>query len=187
MEESQTDSALMELVAAGETAQVAILFERHHVALYRYLLHLTNNRTVSEDLVQEVFFRVIKHSRRYDSRHGFSVWIFSMARNAYFDIYRRRSREAPEEYLDSIRSREPLADELMSRSQDIGFLQEALQGLPQEKREVLILSRFHNLGYEEISAMLGCQVGTVKTRVFRALQELRKNFCELRKEKVYDV
>lgn len=186
MEESETDAALMRLVVAGETAQVAVLFERHHVALFRYLLGLTNNRAVSEDLVQEVFFRVIKHAGSYDSRHAFQVWIYGMARNAYFDLYRKRQREVPDEYLQQVRSREPLAEEMMSRSQDIGFLQEALLGLPEDKREVLILSRFHNLGYEEIGRLLGCQVGTVKTRVFRALKDLRKNFCELRKEKIYD-
>ena len=185
--ESQSDSLLMKLVQAGETAQVAVLFERHHVALFRYVLTLTGNRAISEDLVQEAFVRVIKHARSYDGRHSFAVWIYGMARNAYFDLYRKRRREVSEENFEQMSSREPLTEEIMSRNQDLRFLQEALLELPEDKREVLILSRFHNLRYEEISGLLGCEVGTVKTRVFRALKELRKKFCELQKEKTCDV
>jgi RNA polymerase sigma factor (sigma-70 family) len=177
----------MKLVQAGETAHLAVLFERHHVALFRYVLGLTGNRALSEDLVQEAFFRVIKYARSYDTNLSFSVWLYRMARNAYFDLHRKRRREVPDDALLESRSLEPIADERMSRNQDIAFLQEALRGLPEDKREVLILSRFHDLHYNEIGGLLGCEAGAVKLRVFRALKQLRKNFCELRKEKVYDV
>lgn len=177
----------MKLVQAGETAHLAVLFERHHVALFRYLLGLTGNRAISEDLVQDVFFRVIKHARSFDGRYSFSVWIHSMARNAYIDLYRKRRREVPDDLLSETRSHEPLAEEIIGRDQNLQFLREALDSLPEEKREVLILSRFQNLQYDEISRIMGCEVGTVKTRVFRALQELRRLFCELQKEKTYDL
>jgi RNA polymerase sigma-70 factor (ECF subfamily) len=67
------------------------------------------------------------------------------------------------------------------------FLQEALQKLPDDKREILVLSRFHNLRYEDIGQILNCEIGTVKVRVYRALKELREKFCELRGETLYDV
>ncbi len=63
----------------------------------------------------------------------------------------------------------------------------ALEKLPEDKREVLVLSRFHDLRYQEIALILKCEVGTVKVRVYRALKELREKFCELRGERLYDV
>jgi RNA polymerase sigma-70 factor (ECF subfamily) len=86
-----------------------------------------------------------------------------------------------------LRSREPMPEEIFTRKQDRLLLEEALQTLSQEKREVLVLSRFHDLRYHEIAKIMKCEVNTVKVRVYRALRELREKFCELRGEKLYDV
>ena len=177
----------MKRVQGGDTAQLALLFERYHVALFRYVLRLTHNRALSEDIVQEVFFRVLKYARSYDPNLSFTVWLFGMARNAYFDSLHKRRAEVSSADWGEIRSPEPMAEEVISRKQDALFLEEALQQLAQDKREVLVLSRFHNLRYEEIARILQCEVGTVKVRVYRALKELRGRFCELRGEKLYDV
>lgn len=185
--ESESDSSLMKRVRAGETAQLALLFERHHLSLFRYLLGLTGNRALSEDLAQDVFFRVIKYARSYDTSLPFPVWIFGMARNAYFDSQRKRRPEVADDVLHLAKSSEPMPEEILVRKQDTEFLQEALRQLPVDKREVLILSRFQNLRYDEIGRILGCEVGAVKVRVYRALKELRERFCELRGEKIYDI
>jgi RNA polymerase sigma factor (sigma-70 family) len=185
--EIPSDGVLMERVQDGDTAQLALLFERYHVGLFRYVLHLTHNRTVSEDLVQEVFFRVLKYARSYDARLSFPVWIYGMARNAHFDLIHKRRAEVISAELSEVRSPEPMPEELITRKEDALFLEQALRQLPEDKREVLVLSRFHNLRYEEIARILECEVGTVKVRVYRALKELRGKFCELRGEKLYDV
>lgn len=176
----------MKLVQAGHTAQLALLFERHHLALFRYLLGLTSDRALSEDLVQEVFFRVLKYARSYDTSLAFPVWLFGMGRNAYFDLHRKRRREVLQAPFNDVKSDAPMPEELMTRKQDVEFLQEALLRLPEDKREVLLLSRFQNLRYEDIARILDCEVGAVKVRVYRALKELRQKFCELRGERIYD-
>lgn len=185
--ETQSDSAVMELVQAGDSAQLALLFERYHVALFRYLLQMTRNRALSEDLVQEVFFRALKYARSYDLSSPFPVWLYGMARHAYFDSLRKQRGEVAGADISETRSAEPMPEEIFARKQDATFLQEALGQLPEGKREVLVLSRFHNLRYEDIARILQCEVGTVKVRVYRALKELREKFCELRGEKLYDV
>ena len=185
--ESQTDNALMKLVQAGDSTQLGTLFERHHMALFRYMLHLTRNRALSEDLVQEVFFRVLKYARSYDPGLSFPVWLYGMARNACFDSLHKRRAELTGNEMSDIRSPEPMQEEAVARKQDVMFLQEALRKLPDEKREILVLSRFHNLRYEDIARILKCEIGTVKVRAYRALKELREKFCELRGEKLYDV
>jgi RNA polymerase sigma-70 factor (ECF subfamily) len=177
----------MKLVQAGETAQLALLFERYHVPLFRYLLQLSRNRALSEDLVQEVFFRILKYASSYDPSLSFQVWLYRMARNAYFDCLRKRRSEVSGDDVGEIRSSEPLPEELVTRQEDTMFLQEALQKLPEDKREVLVLSRFHDLRYEDIALILKCEIGTVKVRVYRALKELREKFCELRGERLYDL
>ncbi|HZS52925.1 MAG TPA: sigma-70 family RNA polymerase sigma factor [Bryobacteraceae bacterium] len=185
--ETQTDNSLMKQVQAGDTDQLALLFERYNVPLFQYLLHLSGNRTLSEDIVQEVFFRVLKYAGSYDPSFAFNVWLYRMARNAYFDSLHKRKAETIGSNLDDFRSDDPMAEEILTRKQDTMFLQEALQKLPDDKREILVLSRFHNLRYEDIGQILNCETGTVKVRVYRALKELREKFCELRGERLYDV
>jgi RNA polymerase sigma-70 factor (ECF subfamily) len=177
----------MRRVQAGETAQLAVLFERYHLPLFRYLLHLTGNRAFSEDLVQECFLRVLKYSASYDPSFAFQVWLYRMARNAYFDARHKHRLEVKDGEISEVRSPEPIAEELLARKEDTLLLQEALEKLPEEKREVLVLSRFHNLRYEDIAALLKCETGTVRVRAYRALKELREKFCELRGERLYDV
>ncbi len=177
----------MRLIQAGDSTQLATLFERYHVPLFRYVLQLTRNRALSEDLVQEVFFRVLKYARSYDPSLSFPGWLYAMARNACFDAFHQGRAQRSDGELGEIRSREPMAEEVVSRKQDVKHLQEALLKLTEEKREILVLSRFHNLRYEEIARILHCEIGTVKVRVYRALKELRERFCEIRGEKLYDV
>lgn len=185
--DTQTDSSLMKQVQGGDTTQLAFLFERYHVPLFQYLFHLSHNRAASEDLVQEVFFRVLKYAASYDPSFAFKVWLYRMARNAFFDSLRKTRREEVTCELGDLRSDEPMAEDVAVRKQDKMFLQEALQQLPDDKREILVLSRFHNLRYEDIAQILKCEIGTVKVRVYRALKELREKFCELRGEAMYDV
>src|SRR5882724_9627389 len=122
----------MKLVQAGDTQQLALLFERHHVALFRYLVQVSRNRTLSEDLVQEVFFRVLKYARSYDPTLAFRVWLYGMARHAYLDSLRKGRGEVTNVEIGEVRSAEPMPEELFIRKQDARFLREALQRLPED-------------------------------------------------------
>jgi len=177
----------MELVQAGDAAQLALLFERYHVALFRYLLRMTRNRAISEDLVQEVFFRVLKYAKTYDPDCSFARWLYGMAHNAYYDSRHKVRGEVAVSLVPETRSGEPVPDEVLVHREDVQFLEEALQKLSEEKREVLVLSRYHGLRYEDIAVILGCEIGAVKVRVYRALRELRETFHQLRGDKIYEV
>jgi RNA polymerase sigma factor (sigma-70 family) len=185
--ETPTDNELMKLLQGGDSSHLATLFERYHVALFRYVLQLTRDRALSEDLVQEVFFRALKYAHTFDPELSFRAWVYGMARNACIDALRKRRSEERDWEFDKMRSHEPMAEETMSRKQDVTHLQEALERLSEAQREVLILSRFQNLRYEEIAQILRCEIGAVKVRVYRALKALRERFCEIRGEELYDV
>jgi RNA polymerase sigma factor (sigma-70 family) len=182
------DSALMEQVAAGQIGQLAVLFERHHRALFHYFVSMQRDRQMAEDLVQEVFFRMLRYRGTYNSGQSFTGWMYQIARNAAVDQTRKR-REVVDinEFADrrpEFASKQPGPEETVVRKQDLTLLRRALEMLPPDKREVLVLSRFQGMKYDEIALVLGCEVGTVKVRVYRALRALEQLYGSLEKEKV---
>ena len=175
-----TDHQLMLTVRDGNVQKLGLLFERYHKLLYNFFLKQTGNQQTSEDLVQEVFLRMLKYRHTYRGVGKFTTWMFQIARNAGVDFFRQQSRyEYQNEEIDQLLSNDPDPDQVLEQESDIDILQKALARLSPEKREVLVLSRFQNLRYQEISQILGCKLGTVKARVFRALKDLTKNYFEL--------
>ena len=177
---SQPDNHIMLKVRDGELDQLSILFERYNKTLFNFFLRLTKNRAISEDLVQEVFLRMLKYRHTYRGDGKFTNWMFHISRNAHVDFFKKQNREQqfPENEPEPP-SEDSNPDESMEASQDVSLLQAALTKLSIEKREVLVLSRFHNMKYDDIAQIQNCQVGTVKARVHRAIKELRDVYFEL--------
>jgi RNA polymerase sigma-70 factor (ECF subfamily) len=175
------DNAVMAEVSAGQVAQLAVLFERHHRALFRYFVSMSGHREAAEDLVQDVFFRILRYRTSYNPAQSFTAWMYQIARNARVDTIRKRKFEV--ELGDKEFPSASLMDENLKRKQELSLLKRAMERLPQEKRELLVLSRFQNLKYEEIAAILDCSVGAVKVRVYRAVQSLGQIYSELAGER----
>ena len=171
----------MQAVREGDLGALAILFERHHRPLFNYFVHINGNRDLSEDLVQEVFFRVLKYRETYKPERAFNAWMYQIARNLNVDTLRKRKFEVG--IGDKDFSAAGTMDENLKRKQEISLLKRAMSQLPLEKRELLVLSRFQNLKYEEIASILGCDVGAVKVRVYRAVRALGQIYFELAGEK----
>src|SRR5277367_1111393 len=172
-----TDNALMAQVSAGELPKLAVLFERHHRALFRYFVSLNRDRELSEDLVQDVFFRILRYRASYDPAKAFTAWMYGIARRASVDRARERRADVIEieaftERRGELVSAAPGPEERAVKGQNLGLLQRALDLLPAEKREILALSRFQEMKYEDIAAVLNCEVGAVKVRVYRAVRAL---------------
>jgi RNA polymerase sigma-70 factor (ECF subfamily) len=182
----------MAQVRGGDLRKLAQLFERYHRPLYSFLFHMTGSRDVSEDLVQEVFFRVLRYRHTYDESRPFPAWLYQIARNAMLEGAKKRRRELRVVRTDREEDEpdrepaapDPTAEESLRKQQEIGLLRRALQRLPDEKREVLVLSRFQNMPYQHIAQVLGCEVGAVKVRVYRAVRELGQIYLDLAGEKV---
>src|SRR2546425_12656711 len=88
-----TDEALMLAVKAGDLDKLGILFERHHTALFEFFSRMTGNRAVSQDLVQDVFFRILKYRNTYRNESQFTTWMYHIARNTRFDQFKKRRPE----------------------------------------------------------------------------------------------
>ena len=178
------DEQAMQDVRDGEVGRLELLFERHHRSLLHYFLHLTGDRSASEDLVQEVFFRILKYRQTYRPETSFRAWMFQIGRNAFLDHTGRQKEEVPlpEGALEP-GDAGPSPDRQAEERQETALLRRALEALPNEKREVIVMARFLELRHDEIATVLKCEVGTVKVRVYRALKELGERFFALRGER----
>jgi len=180
---AESDSDLMTQVGEGRVAALGELFERHHAALYRFCLRMTGNRGASEDLVQDVFMRMLKHRASFRPHTGFLPWMFRIARNACVDHLRRSSRAAEAvEDLDARPADETPSDDHVAGRQQAGLIRRALLELPPDRREVLLLSRYELRSYEEIAQALGITVNNVKIRAHRAIKQLREVYRDLARE-----
>lgn len=167
----------MSQVRDGDLERLGILFERHHLRLFNFFLRMTGDRAASEDLVQEVFVRMLKYRKSFRERGEFTSWMFALARNVSADYFGRRPRaNVTDEELDERPSGDPLPLEQLELAESLEQLRGALLKLPEEKRELLLLTRSGGLTYEQIAAILGCSAGAVKVRVHRALRHLRLVF-----------
>jgi RNA polymerase sigma factor (sigma-70 family) len=168
---SVPDEDVMLQVRNGEVEMLGVLFDRYQAPLFNFYSKMTQDRTVSEDLVQEVFLRILRYRQTYRPNTTFRTWMYQIARNTRLDQVRKVRPETPF-------AAEPVAPtpqtDSAQQQQEAAMLQQALMQLPEDKREILILSRFQELQYDEIAVLLGCEVGVVKVRVHRALQQLRE-------------
>jgi RNA polymerase sigma factor (sigma-70 family) len=183
---AETDENLMLAVRQGEISKLGSLFDRHHRALFDFFARMTGSRTTAEDLVQDVFFRMLKYRSTFRENSRFKAWMFHIARNARIDYYKKRVPETgiPDDGVGSLQSPLPMPGHRLQKEQDVVLLECALFRLPAEKREVLVLSRYQDMKYEQIAEVLGCEVGAVKVRVHRALKELREIFVKISNEKL---
>ena len=166
----------------GDIEAAASLMERYQHRLYRYLLRMTGQPATAEDLFQQTWLRVMERARSYDPRRPFEGWLFGVAHNAAIDYLRRLrpdsldeplpSGEAPAELLPG--SGVDALEQLLAQER-AEWVAEAMADLPAGFREVLTLRFEEEMKLEEISVVLAMPLGTVKTRLHRALKGLRRS------------
>jgi len=178
-----TDNDLMEEVKGGRVEKLAILFERYHVLLYNFFLKLSGNRQNSEDLVQEVFTRILKYRTTFQGEAKFSVWMYKIAHNVHHDhLRKRREVFSLEDSFEDVPGVQESPPEKVQREAEVALMAKALSRLPAKKQEIIILSRFHDLKYREIANLTGYPEGTIKATVHRAIRELADIYGRLTKE-----
>lgn len=163
---------LMRAIAAGDQDAFAVLIRRHQMPLLNFFRRLGAN-TESEDLVQDVFLRLYRYRDRYIHNAKFTTFLYTLARHVWADRWRKLQR--------ILRIEERAKQELPSETDgNLGKLRDeldarhALSMLPDKLRIVLVMNIYQGLRYNEISEVLGIPEGTVKSRVFLALKQLRE-------------
>jgi RNA polymerase sigma-70 factor (ECF subfamily) len=155
------------------------LIEQYQHRLLRYLICLTRNRDLAEDLFQETWIRVLERGGQYDGRHEFSTWLYAVARNLTIDYMRRKAPVSLEGLMDNEdhvplepADPRPLAWEVMAQHEQAERIGSALGGMPAEYRETVVLRFQEGLALEEIATVTGARLGTVKSRLYRGLNML---------------
>lgn len=164
--EKLTDEILMSKVANGNLDVLKILFERHHKHVFNFLHKMCGDRMLSEDLTQEVFYKLMKYRSSYNNGK-FVSWLFTIARNSLNTHFRRVTYTSND--LDGL-------DKLVAEEEekkDFSDLHLAINQLDPSDRELLILNRFQEIKYEELAEIVGSTPGAVKTKVSRALKKLK--------------
>ncbi|GAB3235437.1 ECF family RNA polymerase sigma factor SbrI [Hymenobacter seoulensis] len=173
--QSPSDETLMEQVRDNDLDQLSTLFERYQGLLFGFLLRLTNDPDTAQDLVQNVFLRIMKYRTSYQPTYPFRAWIYQLARNVYADHWKKHHVPAADlEMAERTPTMRRAAMAGVAATYDGQDVQEALALLPAAQREILVLHRFQGFDYAEIGEMLGCSEGAARVKAHRALEALRK-------------
>ncbi len=176
------DNQLMFRVKEGNLDQMALLFDRHHRSLYGFFYHHTGMKDASEDLVQTVFMNMIRSRATFTGTYKFETWMYTIARNALKDYYRKNKKTASwvgtEQAENTIRE-STTADSKLHQKEEELILRKALAKLNETDRELIILSRYREMKYQEIAELLKLSEGAIKVRIHRAIKQLREIYLEL--------
>lgn len=169
------DSALMLRYQDGDVAAFEALYRRHRDSVYRYLLRLSLDEQVAEDVVQDAWSKIIRARDRYRPTARFSTYLFRVAHNCFIDYIRRNRRHTNGEELDAERTPSPgdapetETERLLARER----LEIALRQLPDEQRDVFLLREEAGLSLEEIAFVTDTRQETAKSRLRYAVDKLR--------------
>jgi RNA polymerase sigma factor (sigma-70 family) len=183
MVEAGSDNSIMLRVRDGHLEELGVLFERHHVKLLNFFMRMTGNRSVSEDLVQDSFLRIVKYRGTFRVEEGnFDTWMFRLARSAGAEHFKRSLRARTTELDETLAGDAPSALERIESDESARLLKQSILELPPDQREVLVLRTYHFKKFSEIAQILDCSDGAARIRAHRAVTELRRVYHRLHKK-----
>ena len=180
-----SDEDLMLRVQAGEKACYDILVRRYKTRLYNYLLRLVSDGDLAEELAQDAFVRAYVHADKYRTIARFSTWLYTIATNLVRNRYRQKKRRPPvlsmffnrgdgdEEVVQEIADDAPDPEQLAVGEDLERVIREVTEQIPERYRIPFVLREVNQLSYEEIRAVTGLKLGTVRSRINRARNHFR--------------
>ncbi len=181
--QTTSDEVLIGRIANGDRLAMQVLFARHHVRVYRFVLRLVRNEATAEDLISEVFLDVWRQAGKFEGRSAASTWMLSIARFKALSSLRKRTEEAlDEETAGTIEDHSDDPEVSLAKKDKAAVLRQCLGKLSAEHREVVDLVYYHERSVEEVAGIVGIPEATVKTRMFYA----RRKLSELLKEQGID-
>src|SRR5262245_37803052 len=162
-----SDEALIDLIADGDKRAMQVLYARHNVRVYRFILRLTGNQSLAEDLVSEVFLDVWRQAEGFESKSRVSTWLLASARYKAASARRRRTDEQLDDHMAAT-IEDPADDpETVVHNKDRStIVQKCLTQLSPAHREVIDLVYYHEKSVDEVARIVGVPAATVKTRMF---------------------
>lgn len=172
-----SDQELMHIVQGGDFSPASVIYDRYSGRIYNFAFRFLKNAEAAEDATQEVFVKMLRHANQFHGDAKLSTWLFSITANWCRDYLRKADNKSKEteDVLVSLPAPSELApDRTYEQRENERLVRRALEALTAEQREAILLSRYQGLSYAEIAQIAGCSEGAVKTRVFRAMETLKK-------------
>jgi RNA polymerase sigma-70 factor (ECF subfamily) len=181
--QTASDEVLIARIAGGDRLAMQVLYARHHVRVYRFILRLTRNEATAEDMISEVFLEIWRSAGKFEGRSQVSTWMLSIARFKTLSALRKRSEEELDDGVaEQIEDHADDPEVSLAKKDKGALLRECMNALSAEHREVIDLVYYHEKSVEEVASIVGIPAATVKTRMFYA----RKKLSELLKEQGVD-
>ncbi|MEA2907150.1 MAG: polymerase sigma-70 factor, subfamily [Alphaproteobacteria bacterium] len=171
--QATSDEVLIGRIASGDRLAMQVLFARHHVRVYRFVLRLVRDQSSAEDLISEVFLDVWRQAGRFEGRSAVSTWLLAIARFKALSALRRKPDEVLDE--DAAAAIEDPGDDpeaVLAKKDKSAIIRKCLEGLSVEHREIIDLVYYHEKSVEEVAEIVGIPANTVKTRMFYARRKL---------------
>jgi RNA polymerase sigma-70 factor (ECF subfamily) len=176
--QAASDEVLIGRIADGDRLAMQVLFARHHVRVFRFVLRLVRNEAAAEDLISEVFLDVWRQAGKFEGRAAVSTWLLAIARFKALTVLRRKpEQELDEDTAETIEDTADTPDVTLEKKDKSALIRKCLAGLSAEHREIIDLVYYHEKSVEEVAEIVGIPENTVKTRMFYA----RKKLAELLK------
>jgi RNA polymerase sigma-70 factor, ECF subfamily len=174
--QATSDEVLIGRIAKGDRLAMQVLFARHHVRVYRFVLRLVGNPSAAEDLISDVFLDVWRQADRFEGRSAVSTWMLAIARFKALSALRKKpDEELDEETAEKIEDTADDPEVALQKKDKSAVLRKCLQELSPEHKEIIDLVYYHEKSVEEVAEIVGIPENTVKTRMFYA----RKKLAEL--------
>lgn len=181
----QEDSNLVGRCLAGEEGAFGLLLKKYKRPVFSLVYRMVRQREEAEELTSEAFFKAFRALPGFDPAQPFSSWIFKIASNLSIDWLRKRKLETSslddEDSAWEVQDERPTAEDALEKKQTMQVVEEAIGRLAPDYRAVVLLRHQEERSYEEIADILGVPLGTVKIRLFRAREELKKRLGRMLK------
>jgi RNA polymerase sigma-70 factor (ECF subfamily) len=171
--QATSDEVLIGRIASGDRLAMQVLFARHHVRVFRFVLRLVRDESSAEDLISEVFLDVWRQAGKFEGRSAVSTWLLAIARFKALSALRRRTdAELDEETAEAIEDTADDPEVALEKKDKSAVIRKCLVHLSAEHREIIDLVYYHEKSVEEVAAIVGIPENTVKTRMFYARKRL---------------
>ena len=189
MPDSSKDVALVLKSKKGELSAFGELVEKHQSLVINFCYRMLGNREDAEDIAQETFLRAFAALHRFQPRAKFSTWLLTIARNLTLNLLRNRRKrvqsvsstrrfDEERQTVDLLPADEPGPGQALLGKERAEWVPRALQELSDTHRNIILFRDFEGMAYEDIAKIMGCRRGTVKSRLFRAREQLREKLLE---------
>ena len=171
--QATSDEVLIGRIASGDRLAMQVLFARHHLRVFRFVLRLVRDESVAEDLISEVFLDVWRQADRFEGRSAVSTWLLAIARFKALSALRRKpDQELDDEAAEAIEDPTDDPEAALGKKDKAAAMRKCLAGLSAEHREIIDLVYYHEKSVEEVAVIVGIPEATVKTRMFYARKKL---------------